>query len=572
VPSWLPAAAICVGFSLAIVNQLRVQLFGRETVMAAARKVHRLYTEKTLPAKRGDIVSADGRLLARSTNRCRLGIDPKRVPISPAFWNEIARVCGLSAAELLDYATRRGSGNNWDVTLSSQQTEQIEAIRSRYGVDGVWLEPAGAREYPLGESAAPLIGFVEGHTGIAGLERSQNEQLEGKDGNLVGMTDRTGNFLPWMTRDSSAPVDGQDIVLTIESDLQIAVMKKLKAQCEMHKAARGAAIVMSKSGEILALASWPSYDPKRAADAQQDMARGATVSPQINPAIGMRFEPGSTFKIFTIALGLQDGIISPHETVLCTGSKPFFNRTIHCAGDHAPKAHGAVDADKCVEVSCNVTAATWGARIGFEKLLGMVRDLGLLEKQDLGLNPETTGYVRPDDFNKTIQSANIGFGQAINVTPIGLAAAFGVFANDGMRVAPRLVRFIGGKPWPVKAPVRVFQPEIAHEMLRKMEKVVQGEHGTGKALRIPGYILAGKTGTAQKLGSGLAGRRYVSSFVGYVPARDPKAVVLVMIDDPKQNGFYGAVVAGPVFKETAKFLLKSYKIPHMVTEKPVAAK
>src|SRR5205085_4015503 len=180
-----------------------------------------------------------------------------------------------------------------------------------------------------------------------------------------------------------------------------------------------------------------------------------------------------------------------------------------------------------------------GVKIGFERFTAMVKKLGLLGKQDIGVTPETRGFVNFSDWNKTIQMANMGFGQSINVTPLGLASAFTVFANDGKRVPPRLIKKIDGEETTTGHSVQIFKPAIAKEMLHLMEAVIESGHGTGKDLKIKGYTLAGKTGTAQKLGSAAPGRHYVSSFVGYVPARNPRVVVLVMIDDPKANGFYG---------------------------------
>lgn len=554
----LPAILLLAGFLLVGVNQARVQVFGREKVLQNAEKVNRLFSRKTIVAQRGDIFARDGRLLARSENTQKLGLDPNRLPASPAFWGRVAEVAGLSSAELIDFVLNKGGAKVLDVSLTRQQVEELEKIKSYYGADGIWFEETGTRQYRLGQYAATLLGYVERGVGKAGIERTQNELLQGKNGVMVGMTDRTGNFLPWMTRaaDSEPARDGASLGLTIDSDMQVLVSRALAEQCEHHKAEHGAAIVMDPhTGDILALATWPGYDPGRADEAQQELA----VSPQFNPALAMRFEPGSTFKIFTIALGLETGEVTEGETVNCAGSKQFANKLIRCAGDHGPKSHGVVTAAKCVEVSCNIAAATWGARLGFDKMSKMIHTLGLLDKQNVGVTPEIPGYLNENDWNKTLQCANLGFGQSLNVSPLGLASAFTVFANGGRRAHPRLISSIDGRQTPVKTGEQVFKPETAAKMMKMMQAVVQGEHGTGHKLTLPGYLLAGKTGTAQKLGSAEGG--YVSSFVGYVPAESPRALVLVMVDNPRANGFYGAQVAGPVFKETAKFILKTYRIP-----------
>jgi cell division protein FtsI/penicillin-binding protein 2 len=215
-----------------------------------------------------------------------------------------------------------------------------------------------------------------------------------------------------------------------------------------------------------------------------------------------------------------------------------------------------------MEVSCNLAAATWAVSMGFQKFTNMMKDIGLFETQRVGLPGEQKASIYWEDYNKTVQTANLGFGQAMNVTPIGLASAFTVFANDGVRSYPRLIKRIDGKEQPVRQSRQVFSAKTSRDVLHLMDAVIQGQRGTGKALRIPGYRLAGKTGTAQKLGSSpLPGMQYVSNFIGYVPAQNPKAVVLVMINEPQQGGYYGGVVAGPVFKDIAGHLIKEFRIP-----------
>ncbi|MBA2307049.1 penicillin-binding protein 2 [Candidatus Dependentiae bacterium] len=570
IPAWLPALLLAAGFVWVGLNQVRLQVFGRTKILEAAKDAHRLFASEDLLARRGDIYSSDGRILARSTNSQRMGIDPEAVPTSPALWTSVARITGLSAAELMDFVSRRGRANDWDVVLSSQQAVQLNRVRAKYGADGLWVKPAGAREYSLGSYSAPLLGYVDDNEkGMAGLEKAQNGVLSGRSGHMTGIMDKSGSFLPWMTvgRDSRMATNGSNVVLTIDSDLQIAAMKSLDAQCQKHKASHGTAIVIEpKTGDILALASWPTYDPVRVAKAQQKMSQGQTVSPQFNPATGMRFEPGSTFKTFTVALGLDTGTISEATTTICTGAKKFFNRTMHCASGHV---HGIVNPADCIEKSCNVAASTWAAEIGFKRFSQMIIDLGLLDLQNVGLSPETPGYLNFNDFNKTIQTANLGFGQSLNASPLGLASAFTAFANDGRRMFPRLIKSVDGEPWKIRPGKQIFKPAIARRVLEMMQQVIQGDAGTGTALRVPGYTLAGKTGTAQKLGSS-RGRNYVSSFIGYVPAIDPKAVVLVMIDEPKAGGHYGGVVAGPAFKDLARFILKKDRIPPDAPEAIVA--
>lgn len=562
---WFPTALLALAFAVVVGNQLRVQWLGRGAILAKAESVDRLWAEDVVRAPRGDIYAADGRLLAGSVDSVVLGINGKSetIPDNPAFWAELGAAAGVSGAELRDYAMRKGPANDFGFVLSREQAREVAAVRSRYGASGVWTRPVESREYPLGKYCAPFIGYVDAKgVGQIGLEESLSKQLSGKSGAKKGVTDSEGHFLPWLDKETSQAVAGADIELTIEPDLQIAVTNALAAACEVHGATRGTAIVIDpKTGDLMAMATWPTFDPSRVAEAKRDSIQDGGVSPELNPATELVFEPGSTFKVFTLALALETGAIDANTTIKCSGTKYFSKTAMSCAGDHGGRAHGTVNPAKCMEVSCNLAAATWALKMGFKTFTDMVRDVGLLAPQQIGLPNERKASINFDDYNKTVQTANLGFGQAMATTPIGLASAFTIFANDGIRSLPRLIKRIDGKEQPVRQGKRVFSATTSRHILHMMEAVIQGDRGTGKRMRIDGYRLAGKTGTAQKLGSSrLPGSQYVSNFVGYVPAENPRAVVLVMIDEPQRGGYYGGVVAGPVFKETARALLRKFRI------------
>ncbi|MEO7453202.1 MAG: penicillin-binding protein 2 [Fimbriimonadales bacterium] len=563
---WLPSVFLAFLFICVTFNQLRVQWFGRDEILHKAAEVDRLWSEDVIHAGRGEVMSSDGRLLAQTVPAMLLGIDGKNgdVPDNPAFWAELGDAAGASGAELRDYALREGPANDFDFVLTREQARKVAEVRRKYGADGVWTRSIERREYPLGKYAAPIVGFLDGKgVGHAGVEQSLSSLLAGKDGEVKGITDDTGHFLPWLDQGSKDAIAGANIELTIDADLQVAAMNALEAACIKHKASNGTAIVINpKTGDLLAMATYPTYNPDRVAEARRDAKAKGIASPELNPATQLIFEPGSTFKVFTLALGLETRAINLETTMHCTGTKVFSTAAMSCAGDHGGRSHGTVTPAKCMEVSCNLAAATWAVQMGFEVVTDMMKSLGLFELQMVGLPGEGKAVVNWDDYNKVIQTANLGFGQAMGVTPIGLASAFTVFANDGVRTYPRLIKRIDGKEQPIRRSERVFSSAVAGEVLHMMEAVVQGDHGTGKRLRIPGYRLAGKTGTAQKLGSSqLPGNQYVSNFIGYVPAENPQAVVLVMINEPQQGGYYGGVVAGPVFKDIAAKLLKDLRIP-----------
>lgn len=556
------------GFLLVGANQVRIQWLQREAIVFKARKAGILVTEQSLYARRGTIISSDGKVLARDGDVFRLGINPYNVPLSPAFCYDLSMATGIPAAEIHDMISQRPPLGELEVDLSEAQKQRVVKLVQRYHADGVWVRPALGREYPLGWVTAPLLGWVKEGKGFAGIERSANEALSGVHGLRVGVVDREGRFVSWLVDgfQSRGVEDGKDIELTVNAEIQQWAMQALFAQCERHQPASGVAIVMDpKTGDILALATYPSFDPTDVISASWQTVRGGrSVAPDINPAVAHRLEPGSLFKAFTIALALDQKVISEQEVVKCGGKIPVGKHVIHCTGDHAPKVHSVVNPARCIEVSCNVTAATWGMKLGFDRLARMVEALGLLEKPEVGLPGEVPGDLNYNEVNKTLQCANIGFGQSINVTPVSLASAFAVFANEGKLVRPRLIKRIGDQEIPPSIGPQVFAPETARKVLKMMELVIHGKEGTGRSLKIPRYHLAGKSGTAQtpdprtgSLRSGL----HVSSFVGYVPADNPKAVILVMLNKPRSGQYYGAVVAGPVFQNIARFLIQYWNLP-----------
>jgi cell division protein FtsI/penicillin-binding protein 2 len=272
-------------------------------------------------------------------------------------------------------------------------------------------------------------------------------------------------------------------------------------------------------------------------------------------------EPGSTFKILTLAKALDDpnAKITLNWHLYCKGETTVANVDqwkVHC-DDHKP--HGDVTPEIAIAKSCNVAAATWAQAIGRENFLAFIRDLGLLTKPNVGLPREGHGSYDYKDWAKQLQLANMGFGQAIITTPLSLASAFCMIANKGVRIEPSLIKKIGNHTLPARDSKRIIKPETAAEVLHCMEAVIESDSGTGKTLRIPGYRLAGKTGTAQKIGKTKDG--YVANFVGFVPAQNPQAVILVMVNHPNTSAYHGAVVAGPVFVDIAKAVIRHFNIP-----------
>jgi len=554
-------------FAVAALSQAKLQLLEQGKTIALAEKTNRFTTERRDYARRGAILGEDGKPLAQDERTTELAIQFDKVPHSDAFFMDVSNATGIPASEFAALAANQVKSKSWLVPLSEAQSEAVNRVRDSWRADGLSVARSGRREYPLGDAAACFVGILrtfapqKGSTEPwvvrTGLEGSQDDILKGVSGMKVGLTDRTGAFLP--TREEGSRTkpkqDGRDITLTIDSELQRQAYESVAKAVQKNKATNGVALVMDpKTGDILAMANYPSFDPTEGADNSDQNYQG------YNPSYMAVLEPGSTFKILTLAKALDAGKVTMEDHINCHGELAIGRRSrIRCDSHHGNRAHGVLDPVTAIAKSCNVSAATWARKVGYNDFVDFLDGIGLFDRTNLGLPGEQHGRYNKDEPAKDLQLATIGFGQSVTCTPVGLIGAFGMLANQGVRVEPRLIRAIDHKELPPDKGKTVVKPEVAAEVMRCMEAVMEDEHGTGKGLRIPGYRLAGKTGTAQKIGRGEHG--YVSNFVGFLPAEDPKAVILVMINDPKGGAYYGASVAGPVFLDVAKAAIRELHIP-----------
>jgi cell division protein FtsI (penicillin-binding protein 3) len=558
----LPLLAVCAGFLLVGANHVRLATFDRLERLRIAEKNDRLTQREVIPANRGAILDRNGSAFARTEEAYHVTITPKLLTDSRAFWIQASEILGIPADQGIALARTGRGGIDFPEPLDRERRRLLSRLCSTFRVNGIGFVPAGARTYPAGPSAASIVGFLKNGVPASGLEKGLDEALRGKDGVEVGFIDRGGSIIPWLKDEGlSREVEhGSDVQLTLDKDLQQFASDRLAEVCEFHGAWQGVAIVLeSRTGDVRALATWPTFDPSDPLPALQRAQKGDTASPEINPAVSVLLEPGSTFKAFTVALGLETGVLTQNSTVACSGSIPVGSHVIHCAL-HGSSGHGVVNPAKCIEVSCNVAAATWGMAIGKERWYDFLKRSGILDPPNIGLPGALPGQFNWKEYDKRIQIATLGFGQSITVTPLQLAGLFTAFANDGVAVRPRLIERVGKSPGQPSSGARLFREETARSVLQMMTAVVQGEHGTGRALRIEGVEIAGKSGTAQKRDpktGKMSNSLYVSSFVGYVSADSPEYTVLVMVDSPKKNGYYGAAVAGPVFRAIAEYLLKS---------------
>jgi stage V sporulation protein D (sporulation-specific penicillin-binding protein) len=454
--------------------------------------------------------------------------------------------------------------------------EGVRYVRLQEGVDrpiasairkldypGIIVDTEWKRAYPQRHVAASLLGFVgEDRNALGGIERALDKRLAGQDGEMLVVLDgrlpRSRAQIPERSVVAKQMVPGSSVVLTIDLDIQAIAEEELAKAVESARAVGGAAVVMDpKTGEVLALASQPGFDPNEFQRyPQKSWVSHVIVSP---------YEPGSTFKIITACAAIEEGVMSHGETYTCTGTRAVGRRTIGCARHAGSRAHGTLDLDGIVVHSCNVGAATVAMKLGAGRMYKWVKKFGFGEKTGIEVSGESRGILAPASKWSQMQLANMGFGQGIGVTPLQLLSAYAAVANGGYRVRPRVVKAITAPTGemeypPLPQPERILSEATSERMRGIMRRVV--EEGTGKAARIPGRSVAGKTGTAQKPTpeAGFKSGKYIGSFAGFAPAEDPRIAVIVVVDEPR-NGYYGAVVAAPAFKAICERALTYLRVP-----------
>ena len=441
-------------------------------------------------------------------------------------------------------------------------------VQLKAELPGVSYLPTARRAALNGTLASHILGFTNenGSTAWRGVELSQDSTLTGQIGKVTYEFDRMG-MIPGTEQVRQKQVQGSHLVLTLDAELQHDVEQALGAAVARYHAEAGAAIVLDvKNGDVLAMASAPTYNINEARTPQKGVK--PDTQPRTNWAMERFYEPGSTLKAMTIAAALEEKEVSLSSTFFCTGSRKIATNTIHCAAHgNFLHGHGTQPLAGVLSHSCNLATAECGARLGPKKLFEYLTDFGMGEKTKVGLPGEEKGILRDPERRPwgPIGLATISFGQGVSVTPLQLAAAYTVFA-DGRYRAPRLVRATrnaetGALQERPPSPTRRVLSEQTAEIMRQLLGGAIDE-GTGQPAQLAGYTAGGKTGTAQIPERGHYGKRFVASFVGLAPLKDPQFVILTLIRDPKGADHYGGSVAGPVFKEIAERALLLRRMPH----------
>jgi cell division protein FtsI (penicillin-binding protein 3) len=527
------------------VRLVQLQVFQHEFLSDRARRQQE--AKYATNGARGLILDRQGRELARSLEVDSFFAEPKDIADECATAQALAPLLGTSAAALeARLRAEKAAGHKFLWLARELEPEQAGKIKA-LGLKGVGSAKEPKRYYPNGSLAAHVLGFVGlDDAGLAGVEIFQNASLKGDSGKVVVGHDARHHAFESAETDAKA---GQSVSLTIDQNIQYAVERALSAAVAREHAKSGAAVVLDPhTGEILALANSPTFDP--------NAAKGIAPEVLTNKALQYTYEPGSTFKVVAYSGAIEERLVKPTDMIDCQmGSITLFGRTVH---DSHP--HGVLSITEALAQSSNVAAIKLGMRLGDARLYDYIRRFGFGAKTGVELPGETRGLLRDvKKWDKT-SIGSIPMGQEIAVTPVQVASAFGVIANDGVRIAPHVVRELrdeNGKLVPRARPEehRVVSAETARTIRSMLEMVTLD--GTAKAARLDGYTAAGKTGTAQKIDPktrGYSKSKYVASFVGFAPVGNPSVVIIVVLDEPGTS-IYGGAVAAPVFKEIAEQVL-----------------
>jgi cell division protein FtsI (penicillin-binding protein 3) len=557
--------AAVIGFWMLIVSARLVylQVSQHDSLVNRARQQQQNALETT--PQRGDLLDRQQRELARSIQTVSLFVDPDGLQPGDlqCTASELAKTLGEKESDLLKELADAQKQNHRFVwvarRLDVEQTNRILSMNLP-GLNSV-LEPK--RYYPNGSLAAHALGFVglDGQ-GLGGLEQSYNAKISGEPGRLFLEKDATGK--PYESFEIAAK-QGQTVVLTIDQAIQYQAERALQSAVERTRARSGSVIVLDpRSGEILALANAPSFDPNNVSASPADSRR--------NWALQNIYEPGSTFKIVAFSAAIEKKLAKPEDKIDCQmGAITVAGRLIH---DHHP--FGTLTLAEALAKSSNVAAIKLGLRVGNESMYDFMNRFGFGSKTGIELPGETSGILRKVANWQPSSIGSIAMGQEVGVTPVQMAAAFGALANDGMRIAPHLVREIRNASGEIVFTAnpeqrRVVSAETAIALRGMLEGVTL--NGTAKKAQLDGYSAAGKTGTAQKIDPKTrtySRTKFIGSFVGFAPVSNPQVVIIVVIDEPA-GAYHGGDVAAPVFREIAEQILPGMGVMPDVETKSVPA-
>ena len=547
---WLAVWVLAVVWMVAVLARVSyLQLFCYGEYFARAQRQQQRTFE--ISPKRGQILDRKGRELAVSLPMDSVFADPADLSDAEMVARLLSRVLDVPADELETKIRDAHTPVRLAKKLSPETVERINAMNLR----GVFFQKENRRVYPQRELAAHVLGFVDlDEKGLGGIEHSLDKLIRGRPGRVMVMADGRRH---WYDRREAAADPGASVVLSIDETIQYIAEKELTRAIEQTHAKNGVVVVQDpNSGELLAVANWPTFDPN-SAGAYPDEVR-------MDRAVTAAYEPGSTFKLITLAGAIENGITNPNELIDCQmGTILVAGRLIH---DHKP--FGILSVRDVLAQSSDVGTIKIALRLGGPKFYEVIRDFAIGQSTGIELPGENRGLLRPIENWSANSIGSLAMGQEVSATPVQMVSAVSAIANGGLLYRSRVVHEIrGDAPGALRthpAPTQATDSRTAATIREMMESVIL--NGTGKPAKLNGYTAAGKSGTAQKIDPATghySKNQYVASFVGFAPVNEPVLTILVALDSPI-GAHFGGDVGGPVFKHIAEQALAYLDVPHDV--------
>lgn len=511
-------------------------------------------------ARRGSVLDRNGNELVSSVSVDSAFAFPPQIKEEDrrAYAEKIAAALKMDPGEVHEKLSQR-IGFVWlKRRIDYDSAQNLKELIKKDKLNGIDVVEESKRFYRQDTMAAHILGFSgDDNQGLTGIEGLFDRELRGVPGRIVVEKDAAGQNIPEAVHKFIPPVQGNNLVLTLDQNIQFFVERELDRIIDANHPKLAVIIVMNpKTGEILALGNRPTFSPGNWQKYPQSVW-------DHNPAVWYNYEPGSTFKIITAAAALEEGAVRPSDTFYDPGFIKVADRTINCWYDGG---HGSQTFEEVAMNSCNPGFITVGLRLGKEKFYKYIHAFGFGQETGLGLPGEELGIEIPEKESTDLNIATMSIGQSIAVTPIQLLTAVSAVANGGQLLKPYLVKALVAPDGKV---IKEFKPETVRQVISKnTSQVLMGllgnvvSKGTGKNAFVDGYGAAGKTGTAQVVeAGGYADGKYVASFVGFTPADDPQLAVLVMVAEPTGASYFGSQVAAPAFKAIAEDTLHYLKVP-----------
>ena len=541
-PMWrsrLVLFLIFVGFTALVVRAIWVQGFGNSFYEEKGNKATLRSIE--MPASRGKILDRNGEVLATSLLAKAIIAFPEAVPedLPKEKLTQLARLLEMGEGEL----KKKLSSDRTQIFLKRQVDLEVAKQIKELAIPGIAQNNEYKRLYPEGEAMAHIVGFTNVEDrGQEGMELAKEKELAGQPGRRRVIQDRLGRYVEGLGI-IHPPRDGADLQLSIDSKVQFLAFNELKAIAEKHRAkAAGAVVLDVQTGEILALANWPTYNPNSRTHLSGEQLR--------NRVLTDTFEPGSTMKPFSIALALEKGIVQPNTSMAIGKSIVIGKKAIT---DTHP--YGVLTVSEVIQKSSNIGTAKIAMQLQPQEMWEMFQAVGLGQAPTIGFPGAVAGRLRPYKNWVPIDQATMSYGYGLSASLFQMARAYSIFARDG-ELVPTTIYKTNATP----KGTQVISPKTAIQMREMLELVTQ-TGGTATTAQTLGYRVGGKTGTAHKVeGKGYAGNKYRGFFVGMAPMSAPRIVVAVMVDEPSAGGYYGGVVAAPAFANIVAGTLRSMNV------------